>query len=95
MATGVSLSGYVRSMTGATCPDSMRSRRTIRSFEFSEAMTKSGIVWDETTLADYNRDPHAKVPGTKMVYAGLKDEQKIKDLLAFLKQFGADGKKTQ
>jgi hypothetical protein len=38
-------------------------------------------------------DPKAKVPGTKMIYAGLKDEQKVNDLLAFLKQFDADGKK--
>ena len=35
----------------------------------------------------------AKVPGTKMVYAGLKDEQRIKDLIAYLKQFDASGKK--
>jgi cytochrome c len=28
-----------------------------------------------------------------MAYAGLKDEQKINDLVAFLKQFDADGKK--
>jgi cytochrome c len=33
------------------------------------------------------------VPGTKMIYAGLKDEQKIGDLIAFFKQFDADGKK--
>ncbi len=39
------------------------------------------------------KDPKAKVPGTKMAYAGLKDEQKINDLVAFLKQFDADGKK--
>jgi cytochrome c len=33
------------------------------------------------------------VPGTKMVYAGLKDEQRINDLVAYLKQFDATGKK--
>lgn len=34
------------------------------------------------------------MPGTKMVYAGLKDEQKIKDLIAYLKQFDASGNKS-
>src|SRR2546426_500851 len=39
MAAGVSLNGYVRSMAGAICPDSTRSRRTIRSSEFSDVMS--------------------------------------------------------
>ena len=34
------------------------------------------------------------MPGTKMIYAGLKDEQKVKDLIAFLKQYDAAGKKA-
>jgi cytochrome c len=51
------------------------------------------LTWDEPTFREYIRDPKAKVPGTKMIYAGLKDEQKISDLLAYLKQYGPDGKK--
>ena len=51
------------------------------------------ITWDEATFREYIKDPKAKVPGTKMIYAGLKDEQKTNDLVAFLKQFDADGKK--
>ena len=47
----------------------------------------SGIVWDEPTFSDYIKEPKAKVPGTKMVYAGLKDEKRIQDLIAYLKQF--------
>ena len=45
------------------------------------------------TFREYIKDPKAKIPGTKMIYAGLKDEQKTNDLVAFLKQFDADGKK--
>jgi cytochrome c len=52
-----------------------------------------GITWDEATFREYIKDPKAKVPGTKMIYAGMKDEQKTNDLVAFLKQFDADGKK--
>ena len=40
----------------------------------------SGITWDEATFREYIKDPKAKIPGTKMIYAGLKDEQKTNDL---------------
>jgi cytochrome c len=55
-------------------------------YEFSDAMKKSGIVWDEATMADYNRDPKAKVPGTKMVFNGVKNAGQLADLMAYLKQ---------
>ncbi|HYH70761.1 MAG TPA: cytochrome c family protein, partial [Methyloceanibacter sp.] len=45
------------------------------------------------TFREYIKDPKAKIPGTKMIYAGLKDEQRIKDLIAYLKQFDASGQK--
>ena len=48
---------------------------------------KSGITWDEATFSEYIKDPKAKVPGTKMAFAGIKDEQKIKDLIAYLHTF--------
>ena len=38
-------------------------------------------------------NPKGKIPGTKMSFSGIKNEQEIKDLTAFLKQFKADGKK--
>ncbi|MGN6096037.1 MAG: c-type cytochrome [Bosea sp. (in: a-proteobacteria)] len=63
-------------------------------YSYSTAMKNSGLTWDEATFADYIKDPKAKVPGTKMVYAGLKDPAKVADLTAYLKQFGADGKKA-
>lgn len=70
-----------------------RKSGTIEGYNYTEANKKSGIVWDEATFSDYIKDPRAKIPGTKMIYAGLKDEQKTNDLLAYLKQFDADGKK--
>lgn len=62
-------------------------------YSYSAANKNSGLVWDEATFRKYIKDPRATVPGTKMVFAGLKDDKKIDDLLAYLKQFGADGKK--
>jgi cytochrome c len=71
-----------------------RKSGTIEGYTYSEANKNSGIVWDEATFADYIKDPRAKIPGTKMVYPGLKDEQRIKDLTAYLKQFDAKGAKA-
>lgn len=70
-----------------------RKSGSVEGYNYSEANKKSGITWDEATFAEYIKDPRAKIPGTKMVYAGLKDEKKVKDLIAFLKQFDANGKK--
>jgi cytochrome c len=55
-------------------------------YESSDAMKASGIVWNDETLADYLKDPKAKVPDTKMVYIGLKREAQQQDMIAFLKK---------
>ena len=70
-----------------------RKSGSIAGYSYSAANENSGITWDEATFREYIKDPKAKIPGTKMIYAGLKDEQKISDLIAFLKQYDADGKK--
>jgi cytochrome c len=56
------------------------------NFVYSEAMKGSGIVWDDDTLTKYLRDPKAVVPGGKMAFPGLKDDNQIADLLAYLHQ---------
>ena len=71
-----------------------RKSGTIEGYNYTDANKNSGIVWDEATFSDYIKDPRGKIPGTKMVYAGLKDEQRITDLVAYLKQFDASGKKA-
>jgi len=71
-----------------------RKAGTVEGYNYSPANKNSGITWDEATFSEYIKDPKAKVPGTKMIYAGLKDEQKIKDLIAYLKQFDASGNKS-
>jgi cytochrome c len=70
-----------------------RKSGTIPEFNYSDANKDSGIVWDEAQFIDYIKDPKAKIPSTKMVFAGIKNETEAKALWAFLKQFGADGKK--
>jgi len=70
-----------------------RKAGSVPGYSYSAANKDSGITWAEATFREYIKDPKAKIPGTKMIYAGLKDEQKTNDLVAFLKQFDADGKK--
>jgi len=69
-----------------------RKSGSVEGFKYSEAMAGANKVWDEATFAAYMENPKAYIPGNKMIYAGLKDEQKVKDLTAFLKQYAADGK---
>lgn len=54
-------------------------------YHYSDAMQKSGIVWSEAQLAAFIRTPDHVVPGTRMRFWGISDEQKIADLLAYLK----------
>jgi len=66
---------------------------TAADFSYSQANKNSGIVWDEKSFAAYITDPKSVVPGTKMVFPGIKDPQRIADLWAYLKQFDASGNK--
>lgn len=53
-------------------------------YGYSEAMRRFAIVWDEKTLANYLRDPRGDMPGTKMVFAGVKRPDQLADLIAYL-----------
>ncbi len=66
---------------------------TYPGYHYSDANKNSGITWDEATLKVYLKDPKAKVPGTKMVFPGLTSDDDIANVIAYLKQFGPDGKK--
>ena len=63
------------------------------NYSYSESNKGSGITWDEATLREYLKDPRAKVPGTKMAFAGLNKPEDIDNIIAYLKQFDMDGKK--
>jgi cytochrome c len=69
-----------------------RKSGTAEGYSYSEANKNSGITWDQATFKDYIKDPKAKIPGTKMVFAGIKNEQEASDLWAFLAQYDKDGK---
>lgn len=72
-----------------------RKAGSIEGYKYSDANKNSGITWDEATFAEYIKNPKAKIPGTKMAFAGLTKEQEIKDITAFLKSFDKDGKEAK
>jgi cytochrome c len=68
-----------------------RKASSVEGFPYSDASHKAaagGLVWTEETLSKYLYDPRAFMPGTKMSFPGLRDEQDRKDLIAYLKQAG-------
>jgi cytochrome c len=68
---------------------------SVEGFNYSDALKNAGLTWDEATLAEYLKNPKGKVPGTKMAFPGIKDDAKVADIIAYLKQFAADGTRTQ
>jgi cytochrome c len=70
-----------------------RKAGVVAGFNYSDANKSSGITWNGETFKDYIGDPRAKVPGTKMIFAGIKNDKELDDLWGYLKQFAADGQK--
>ena len=70
-----------------------RKSGTIEGYSYTDANKNSGITWGEDVFREYIKDPRAKIPGTKMVFAGIKSENEISSLWAYLKQFDAKGEK--
>jgi cytochrome c len=69
-----------------------RKSGSVAGYAYSDPNKNSGITWSKETFLDYIKDPKAKIPGTKMVFAGIKNEKEAGDLWAFLAQYSADGK---
>jgi len=69
-----------------------RKSGTAPDYSYSDANKNSGITWNEAQFQDYIKDPKAKIPGTKMAFAGIKNEKEINDLWVFIEQYDKDGK---
>ena len=70
-----------------------RKSGTIEGYNYTDANKNSGITWDEAVFKEYITNPRAKIPGTKMVFAGINNEKERDNLWAYLKQFDASGNK--
>ena len=63
-----------------------RKAGAVEGFKYSKAMADSGVVWTKETLTEYLAKPKKYMPGTKMVFVGIKKEKQIVDLLAYLEE---------
>jgi cytochrome c len=70
-----------------------RKAGTYPGYAYSPANKDSGITWSPEELDKYLTNPQAVVPHTKMIFPGLKDDQKRKNVIAYLGQFNEDGSK--
>ena len=61
-----------------------RKSATLENFNYSEAMKKFDHTWDEGTLDEYLADPRGTVPGTKMIFPGIRDKAERDDVIAYL-----------
>lgn len=60
----------------------------VEGFKYSSAMLASGLTWDEATLDKYLTKPKELVPGTKMVFPGLRKAEERAGMIAYLKKHG-------
>src|SRR5579884_1778917 len=60
-------------------------------YNYSEANKNSGITWNKESFEKYIADPRAAIPGTKMIFPGIKNEKEREDLWAYISQFGPEG----
>lgn len=70
-----------------------RKAGTYPGYDYSAANKNSGLTWNVPTLQKYLADPQKVVPGTKMIFPGIKDPAKVNDVIAFLSQYNEDGSK--
>jgi cytochrome c len=71
-----------------------RKAGTVDGFmNYSDGLKNSGIVWDKAKFLQWVAGPQAVVPGTRMAFAGLKDEAAAANLWAYVSEFKADGSK--
>ena len=73
-AVGPSLKGIFGRKSGA-----------IVEFRYSGPMRRANLTWDEATLREYIADPQTKVKGNRMPFGGLRDQNDLDDLIAYLK----------
>ena len=69
-----------------------RKSGSVEGYSYSDANKNSGITWNKEQFLEYIRDPKAKIPGTKMIFAGIKKDSEAANLWAYLSQYDKDGK---
>jgi cytochrome c len=61
-----------------------RHSASLSDYTYSDAMEKADKTWDDQTLESYLTNPRELVPGTKMIFVGLKNEADRQNVIAYL-----------
>jgi cytochrome c len=64
---------------------------SVGGYSYSEANRNCPFTWTEAVFLDYIKDPKLKIPGTRKLFSGIKDETEAQNLWSYLRQFGRDG----
>ncbi len=62
----------------------------VEGFAYSQALLDAGLSWDDATLNAWIESPSTLVPGTTMVFAGIREAQQRADLIAYLRQASSE-----
>lgn len=62
-----------------------RKAGSVEGFRYTNALKKSGVVWDEGALDAYIADPQVAIPGGRMPYSGMAKPEDRKNLIAYLR----------
>lgn len=71
-----------------------RKAGSVDGYAYSPANKSSEIEWSPESFRAYIKDPKAAMPGTKMIFTGLKEDARVTDLIGYLGQFDASGRKA-
>ena len=63
-----------------------REAGSVEGFKYSDAMANADITWNEETLSKYLAAPNQYIPGNRMAYPGVRDEQDLANLIAYLEE---------
>ena len=61
-----------------------RAAASLPGFSYSDALKGTGWTWDAQHVDTWVADPKAALPGTKMIFAGIKKPEDREDLIAYL-----------
>lgn len=76
-----------KNLTGPTLHKIIgRTAGTVEKFNYSKANKESGVVWTEQKMFEYLENPRAYIPGTKMIFAGLRKPQDRADVIAYIQE---------